>query len=144
MKPNSDENAMRRTHVAVGLVGVSLALAAWFWGGRALALGTAVGATVAALNLWVLARTVRNLLSGLSMSWGAVAAGKFLILMAVTYLALNSSFLSPLGFALGVGALPLGIVIAGLIAHGDPAINPAEANEINPSMGASSTEIDHA
>jgi len=115
MKPNPDEDALRPTYRMVGLVGVLLSACAWIWGNAALGFSAAVGAGLATANLWVLARTVRNLLIGSSPSWGGVAALKFLALLGITYLALNNQHIDALGFALGIFALPLGIVIAGLL-----------------------------
>ncbi len=114
MKLNPDEDAMRQTHKAVWSMGAALSCGAFYFGGGQLALSTFVGAALAGVNLLVLTRTVRNLLAGFSASWGGVAAGKFLALMGATYLALNNDFIEPLGFALGIGALPLGIVFSSL------------------------------
>jgi len=80
---------------------------------------------------------VRNLMDGLSFSWGAVAAGKFLLLMAVTYVALSSRYIEALGFALGIAALPLGIVFSGLFLSPSRPLTPS-------SVRPAPVETDHA
>jgi hypothetical protein len=137
MTQNPNEDAMRPTHRAVWTVGALLASAAWFWGSPKLGLSVAVGCSVAGANLWVLSRTVRNLMDGLSFSWGAVAAGKFLLLMAVTYVALSSRYIEALGFALGIAALPLGIVFSGLFLSPSRPLTPS-------SVRPAPVETDHA
>ncbi len=114
MKPSPDHDAMRRTQWVVSFVGIALTAGAWGMQGMAWALGTLVGACLASMNLWVLARSVSRLLAGRSGSWAAVAGAKFLALLALTYLALNHPLINPVAFSLGLCALPLGIVLAGL------------------------------
>ncbi len=128
---------MQRTHRAVWVVGGVLTCVAYYLGDGVLALSAFVGAVLAGLNLLVLARTVRNLLDGLSASWGAVAAAKFMLLLGATYLALSSDYIDALGFTLGLAALPFGIVLSSVFLTPSRNSNPR-------AMGASSAEIDNA
>lgn len=125
---------MRRTLMVVSFVGVILTGLVWGTQGLDWALGTFVGACLASMNLWVLARSVSRLLAGRSGSWAAVAGGKFLALLGLTYLALNHPLINPLSFSLGLCALPLGIVFAGLFVA-----QPALDDEAAPAA-----ESDHA
>lgn len=72
-----------------------------------------VGALIASLNLLVLARTVRSIVDGGGASWAGVALLKFLVLLAVTYGLIHNRLVSPLALAVGFGALPFGILLAG-------------------------------
>ena len=125
---------MRRTQWVVSFVGIILTAGAWGMQGLVWSLGTFVGACLASMNLWVLARSVSQLLKGRSGSWAAVAGAKFLALLGLTYLALNHPLINPIAFSLGLCALPLGIVFAGLFVA-----QPASDDE-----AASAAESDHA
>ncbi|HXS16005.1 MAG TPA: ATP synthase subunit I [Polyangiaceae bacterium] len=125
---------MRRTQWVVWGVGIILTVGAWGVQGLGWALGTFVGGLLASMNLWVLARSVSRLLAGRSGSWAAVAGAKFLALLGLTYLALKHPSIDPLSFTLGLCALPLGIVFAGLFVA-----PPASDDEVAPAA-----ETDHA
>ena len=124
MEKRTEDIAMKRTHLAVGAVGAALSLAALSFYGVFAAASVGVGAIVASLNLYVLSRTVHNMLDGRSLSWGGVAFVKFTVLLAVTYGLINGGLVQPLALAVGFGALPFGILLAG--AFGVPA-QPASA-----------------
>jgi hypothetical protein len=78
-------------------------------------MSVAVGAGMAYANLAVLARSVSRLLGGAGGSWAAVFVLKFGALLALTYLLIDRELVSPLGLALGFGALPLGVTVGGLL-----------------------------
>lgn len=126
MKRDPDEQKMHQTQLVVWLTGGGLVTCAWFWSGAAVALSVALGSIIAGLNLFVLARSVRNLLAGQSASWAVIAACKFLVLLGVTYLALSHDRVSALGFALGIAALPIGICVSTLFLNAEP--SPAETD----------------
>lgn len=129
---------MRRAYLAVGVAGLIFAVGAGSFLGLRAGISVVLGALVALANLWVLEKTVRNLLGGAQVKWGAVAVLKFIVLLVVTFGLVRSGFVLPLGLALGFGALPFGIFAAGTF--GVPA-DPADSSPVNPS---SSQETDHA
>jgi uncharacterized membrane protein len=148
MKLDPDQRNMQQTQLVVWLVGAGLTLIAWTWSDAAFALSVALGGTISGLNLFILARAVRKLLSGQSASWGFVAAIKFLALMGVTFLALRHEQVNALGFALGIAALPVGICVSTLFFSGDPPdVAPLNANPnplLDRTVNPSSAETDHA
>jgi hypothetical protein len=113
MEKTPEDSAMRRTHQAVAVVGVALSLCGLSFFGVFVGVSVLIGATVAGLNLLVLARTVRAMVEGRSASWAGVALLKFLVLLAVTYGLITHGFVHPLALAVGFGALPFGILVAG-------------------------------
>jgi len=95
-------------------VGVAMAALAWFLLGVPAATGAVLGAAMSGLSLVLLAKAVKNLVAGGRSSWALVAVFKFAFLLVLTYWVLRSRWVSPLGLALGFGALPLGIVLSSL------------------------------
>jgi hypothetical protein len=99
---------------------VLMALAVSDWGAG---LSAAVGAALAAGNLWALARVVAALLpsdrpgaEAQSRGGWALAAGlKMFGLVAVVWLLMRRGFVSPLPMLVGFGALPIGIAIGSLV-----------------------------
>lgn len=115
------DGAMTRALVAVGGVGVLLAVGALALFGAATGLGVAAGAAVALANLWVFALVVRGVLSGSrGRLWGLLAALKFLALMLGVYLLLQSGASSALALVVGYGALPAGITLGSLLGPDEP------------------------
>ena len=129
---------MRTTILAVVLSGAALALGGLLTSGPDAALSVSIGATVAATNLWALARIVTALLpvsskesaafssnaNGLNLAahvpaspaaWSLLAAVKMLALFAVVWLLLRYAVVSPLPMLVGFGALPVGIAIGSLV-----------------------------
>ncbi len=106
---------MKRTHQTVAVIGLVLALASTSWAGLSFGGSVAVGALVASVNLYVLSRSVHKLVDGASPSWAVVAGLKFIVLLGVTYVLIDSGIIKPLALAVGFGALPLGILLAGLL-----------------------------
>ena len=111
---SEEEQQLRATLWAVALCGVLLTLASPFVLGQRGMLGVALGALIAGLNLWALARVVRALLAGAGLPWVVLGGLKLLGLLALVglILKLGVTTLLPLGF--GYAALPLGIVLSQL------------------------------
>lgn len=112
-----DELQLRRAYGAVAACGGLMAGLCFLAFGSAWALSVLAGAGVALGNLWVMARTVKNLLAGrgAAVPWSAVAVLKFFALFGVTYLLVRSPAIEVLGLTLGFVALPLGIVFGSLL-----------------------------
>jgi hypothetical protein len=113
---------LRATIIAVALSGAALTLGALILVGLRAALSTALGAALAALNLWALARIVFALLPGEQSPprngagrWALLAVLKMFALFAVVWLFMRCAFLSPLALLAGFGALPVGIAIGSLV-----------------------------
>lgn len=120
MTDNRDDPTLRRTYMAVALVGLVAAIVAFVgvsghWGSS-----VAVGAGIATVNLYVLARTVQNLLGGGRRAWVVLALLKFAALFGITYLMIRSGVVAPLGLAVGFGSLPFGILLATALAPKQP------------------------
>lgn len=100
----------------IALVGASAALIALAMAGLRAMFGVAVGAALAAANLWLLARIVRVFLGGgeRRASWSALALFKFSALLALVYLLLRTGAVGVLPLVIGYGALPVGIVLSQL------------------------------
>jgi hypothetical protein len=97
---------------AVLLVGFASTIAAAFLGGALAARSVALGAAVAAANLWTIGLVVRGMFSGKRsrVPWPLVAVLKMAILFGGLYLALKSGWVELLPLLVGYGALPVGIV----------------------------------
>ncbi|HSC87234.1 MAG TPA: ATP synthase subunit I [Polyangiaceae bacterium] len=111
----ADDQLLDRAYGAVAVVGVLFAVAAGVFYGVLNGVAVLVGALVALANLWILARSVKKLLAGGQVRWAALAFLKFVALLAGTYALLRFGALSPLALAIGFGALPLGITLAGTL-----------------------------
>lgn len=103
---------LRRAYVAVTLCGVVISLAFLGLDRADEALASFAGTLLGLGNLYTLARAVGALLTGRGASWGFVVLVKFITLFILAYLLLAYGGISALGFSVGLGALPLGIVIA--------------------------------
>jgi len=112
---------LSRAYRVVLIVGAVLVVAALAFMGWRTALGVFAGAAIAWVNLWVLARAVQSLLGGAQVRWAALAFLKFLALLGISFALVQSGAIEPLPLAVGFGALPLGISIAGtLLVPADP------------------------
>lgn len=104
------------TVCACGAV-VSLVATA-LWSARA-GLSTAVGAALAASNLWLLARIVgvvaRPDRPRRAAMWQVLSLGKMLGLIVLAWLLLRSGLAQPLPLGLGYGALPVGIALGSVL-----------------------------
>ncbi|MBI3203325.1 MAG: hypothetical protein HYZ29_17435 [Myxococcales bacterium] len=109
----TDKDAsMARAMWAVVLVGLSATVVAAWVSGALAARSAALGAAVAAANLWVIALVVRGMLGQKksSVPWSLVAVLKMAALFGGLYLLLRGGWVSLLPLLAGYGALPLGIV----------------------------------
>lgn len=113
METTPEDKAMRRTHLAVAIVGAVFSFSGLVFYGPSVGMSVLLGASVAAANLMVLSRTVRAMVDGGGSTWAGVALLKFLVLLAVTYGLIHYKLVGPLALAVGFGALPLGILLAG-------------------------------
>lgn len=121
--PNGTDPRMRAAIVAVAVVGACFTAFAAF----AFSLGTAfsvgVGATIATLNLWILARIMRALMPaegenaqpGANKGWALAALLKMLGLFAGVWILMSRHLVEPLPLLCGFGALPIGIAIGSMV-----------------------------
>jgi hypothetical protein len=129
MTTTTGDQDLARTYRAVFGAGVILAAGTMFvLDGRA-ALGVVLGASMAGLSLVLLAKAVKNLIAGARASWALVAVFKFAFLLILTYWVLQSRLVPPLGLALGIGALPLGIFFSGLMPAPESSGGPSADQE---------------
>jgi hypothetical protein len=128
--PSGIDARLRMSIVAVAVCGGGLTMLALIVMGPRIARSVAVGAALAAGNLWVLARVVTALLpnsekgshhadlsgslSGAS-AWVFLAIFKMCALFTVVWLLMRYAVVSPLSMLIGFGALPLGIAIGSLL-----------------------------
>ena len=114
------DTTARRALVYVGGVGALLSVVATPLYGIGFSSGIALGAALAAANLWLTARTVSAFLSGhsadgeetgLRASWGIVALLKFSLLLLAVYLIFHFRLVHAFAFIIGLAALPVGMVL---------------------------------
>jgi hypothetical protein len=120
-KPTSGLDARARTAlVGVAAFGAMLAAGAWAVFGGRMALSVAVGAAIAALNLYGLARILGGIVvartegdpgSGM---WGIFAIVKVFALFGGVWLLMSAHLVDPLALVVGWGALPIGIAAGSL------------------------------
>jgi hypothetical protein len=85
--------------------------------GLRFAASVAVGAAVAVANFWILVRAVRAYFGGTGgAGWGLFVVLKFSFVVGGLYLLFRSGFVQGLPLAVGLGSLPIGIVLAELVA----------------------------
>jgi hypothetical protein len=114
---------MKASLVAVGAAGATMGLVAVLSFGPSAAMSVGLGAALATANLWTLARVVAALLprtgSGAQgqsrAAWVLLALVKMGALLAIAWLLMRSSVVSPLGMLVGLCALPIGIAIGSLV-----------------------------
>ena len=118
-KPSANESpaTVRHAIVAVVVFGLVGALVGYWLGGAKCAGSIAIGASIGAGNLWLLAQMVRGFLGsrGASASWVVVALLKFVLLFSAMYVLVKTRAVDILPCAIGFGALPVGIVFAQLM-----------------------------
>lgn len=117
------DGSMARAMWSVLVVGVSATVIGVFVGGAGTARSIAIGAAVAAANLWVITIVVRGMLGGKRsrVPWPLIAVAKMGALFGGLYLLLTNGWVDLLPLLVGLGALPIGIVAGQL---GAP--NPVE------------------
>ncbi len=109
------EDSVRRAIFAVLIVGAVFATGAGAVHGLQASASVALGAAMGAVNLWLVARVVRAFLSGAArLPWAAVVLVKLTLLAGALYLIVRSDWILLFPFAIGWGALPVGIVLAGV------------------------------
>jgi hypothetical protein len=115
--------AARASLKAVGIAGAVLAGACFaFFGARA-ALSAAIGAALAAANLWAWARIVAALLpegreqaeAQTRIAWTLVAGMKILAWVAVAWLLMRHALVEVGPLLVGLLSLPIGIAIGSLV-----------------------------
>ena len=114
---SSDEGpGWRIALYATAILGVLLAVAAWFGFGVRAGIAVACGAGLGAGNLWTIGLVVRAFLGGAAARWPwvLVALAKFSALYGGVFLLVFCGVADILPLAVGLGALPLGIVVAQL------------------------------
>jgi hypothetical protein len=114
MPPTDEDSGLRAALWAVAITGVVFTLASPFVLGKHAVLGVALGAFVAAFNLWALARIVRAFMNGAGLPWVLLAALKLFGLLALVALVLHLELAAVVPLAVGYVALPVGIVFAQL------------------------------
>jgi hypothetical protein len=109
-----EEQGLRSALWAIALTGALLTLAAPFVLGRSGVVGVALGAAIAAFNLWSLGRIVRAFMNGAGLPWALLGMLKLFGLLAVVGLVLKLGITTAIPLAIGFAALPVGIVFAQL------------------------------
>jgi hypothetical protein len=110
----ADDQGLRAALWAIALTGAALTLAAPFLIGREGIVGVALGAGIAAFNLWSLGRIVRAFMNGAGLPWVLLAAFKLVGLLIVVAVVLKLGVTTVVPLAVGYTALPIGIVFAQL------------------------------
>lgn len=101
---------------AVLIVGGVFSSAAGALHGLQAAASVAIGAGLGAANLWTVTRVVTAFLSGAArLPWGAVVLVKLVLIAGALYVIVRSDWILLAPFAIGWGALPVGIVIGGVV-----------------------------
>ncbi|HMR73697.1 MAG TPA: hypothetical protein PKD61_01250 [Polyangiaceae bacterium] len=108
------DDTARRAMFAVLVVGGIFASGAGAVHGLQAAASVALGAALGAANLWTVSRVVGAFLSGAArLPWAAVVLVKLVLLAGALYVIVRSDWILLFPFAIGWGALPVGIVITG-------------------------------
>ncbi len=108
---------LRTAILSVAVVGVGLTGGAVSFFGASMAWSVGVGAALATLNLWALARVItgRGGHEAPGRRQGVLAALKMLGLIAVVWLLMRHGVTAPIPMVVGLGSLPIGIVIGSLV-----------------------------
>jgi hypothetical protein len=115
-KSNEQRQGLGAALWSVAVVGLLFAVAAPSFLGSGSRSSVAIGAALALVNLWVVARTVRGFLypEGPRSPWISLAMLKFAVLfLGVTFL-VRGGYAKILPLIVGYGALPVGIVVSQL------------------------------
>jgi hypothetical protein len=123
MRPTADSRPapldprLRTAILTVAVVGVGLTGGAVSLFGASVAWSVGVGAALATLNLWALARVItgRGTSEAPGRRQGVLAALKMLGLIAVVWLLMRHGVTAPIPMVVGLGSLPIGIVIGSLV-----------------------------
>jgi hypothetical protein len=119
--PPRREGAVRAALIGVAAAGAVLAGAGTVVGGARTLLGIAVGAALGVANLWVMSRVVAAFVAGggRGLPWSLIALVKLIALFGGLWLLAKSGVVELGSLALGLGALPIGIVVSQLRARGE-------------------------
>jgi ATP synthase I chain len=126
--PGRFDARLRTSIGSVAVAGAALTLCALAFAGLGAALSVAAGASLAAGNLWLLARIVTALLPEDSAGaeaqsragWALAAVLKMFGLLALAWLLMRHGIVSPLPMLVGFTALPIGIAIGSLVSDRRP------------------------
>jgi hypothetical protein len=124
MMRTDDDQGVRAALIAIAITGGLLTLASPFVLGKGAVFGVALGAAIAAFNLWALARIVRAFMNGAGLPWVLLGAMKLFGLLAVVALVLHLGIAGVVPLAVGFVALPIGIVFAQMGAAQRPVTAP--------------------
>ena len=115
---------------AMVLVGLAFVL-----GGPVVGTGACIGGVVATLDAWAITWLAKRLVAGAGFIGSGLAAGllgvKLVTLLAVCWALLERWGTDPLGFSIGLGALVIGMLFAGV----DLAIREAQTARTAPAVG---------
>jgi hypothetical protein len=106
--------SLSAAYVCVAASGVMLLLGSAVCFGPRPSAGVALGVVLAVSNLWVLERVVRVYLMSEGGRWALMALVKSTALFAVVGLLVKTGAIDVLPLVAGFGALPVGVVLAGL------------------------------
>lgn len=110
-----------RPQWAVGITGLVLAVMLLPFFGLQGSVGVFVGALLSVLNLHVLTRSVKGFLNaGEPGAWAVVAIAKLAAFGGLIYFLLSSRLVEGLPLVIGMGALPIGVVVCQLTATRHP------------------------
>jgi hypothetical protein len=124
--PTSTEVRTSAPLIAVVIFGALFSIGAYFFAGARASLSVAVGAAIAAGNLYALTRIVRAFTSSPDAAtseatssargglWAVFAVAKMLVLFGGIWILMMKHMVDPLPLAVGFGALPIGIALASL------------------------------
>jgi hypothetical protein len=112
---DNDDGSINGALWCVAGVGLLLTVGAPFLFGVRGIVSSALGALLAVVNLWAIARLVRGFLGrGAKASWAPLAMLKLVLIFGLLALVLKQGLAEALPLAYGYAALPLGIVLAQL------------------------------
>jgi len=106
--------SLSAAYVCVAASGVMLLLASAVYFGPRPSAGVALGVVLAVSNLWLLERLVRVYLMSEGGRWALMALVKSTALFATVGLLVKTGAIDVLPLVVGFGALPVGVVLAGL------------------------------
>jgi len=106
--------SLSAAYVCVAASGVMLLVASAVCFGPRPSAGVALGVVLAVSNLWVLERVVRVYLMSEGGRWALMALVKSTALFATVGLLVKTGAIDVLPLVAGFGALPVGVVLAGL------------------------------
>jgi hypothetical protein len=108
------DSTLSAAYLSVAISGAVLLVGAGAIFGLRASSGVAAGVVLALSNLWVLERLVRAYLNSEKGSWAIVAVVKAAAIFALVALLVKAGAVDVGALTGGYGALPVGIVIAGL------------------------------